>query len=248
MAIANPSPLPQLPEASDLWQQTLNWQPSPAQQTAYQQLYEAILRGNQQLNLTRITEPAEFLEKHLWDSLRGIKSWLELPLHPLRVIDVGTGGGFPGLPIAIACSDWQVTLLDSTHKKIAFIETVLASLNLSAQTLVDRAEQVGRLPQHRETYDLALIRAVATASVCAEYTLPLLKLGGMAVLYRGQWLEEETMALEAAAQHLGGRISRIESFTTPLSQNLRHCIHLEKIQPTRPQFPRAIGVPAQKPL
>jgi 16S rRNA (guanine527-N7)-methyltransferase len=239
---------PQLPELPDLWQQTLNWTPSLTQQELYQQLYEAILQGNRQLNLTRIIEPREFWEKHLWDSLRGIKPWLESPLEPLNLIDIGTGAGFPGLPIAIACPAWQMTLLDSTHKKIAFIETLLNSIGISAHTLVDRAEQIGQLPQHREQYDLALIRAVATASVCAEYTLPLLKLGGTAILYRGQWLDQEAASLEAAVQPLGGVVDQVESFTTPFSQSVRHCIYLKKIQPTPARFPRAVGVPTQKPL
>ena len=162
---------------------------------------------------------------------------------------MGTGGGFPGLPIAIACPGWHLTLLDATRKKIAFLETVIAELDLpQVTTLVGRAEQVGQQLQHRESYDLALIRAVAAASVCAEYTLPLLKLGGVAVLYRGQWLADEALALQNAVQKLGGTIDRIEPFVTPYSQSVRHCIYLKKTKPTRSEFPRAIGIPTQKPL
>ncbi len=241
---------PVLPELQEIWQQTLSWQPTARQQANYQHLYDEILKGNQQLNLTRITEPQEFWEKHLWDSLRGIQPWLSQPEGTvLRVIDVGTGGGFPGMPVAIACPQWQLTLLDSTRKKIAFLEAVIATLELSnVNTQVDRAEQAGQSQQHRQQYDLALIRAVATASVCAEYTLPLLKLGGTAVLYRGQWLAEEAEALELAVERLGGQIDRVDPFTTPFSHSIRHCVHLKKVKPTPAIYPRAIGVPTQKPL
>lgn len=253
---ANPS-TQHLPDQLEIWQQTLNWQPTAAQQDCYRQLYQEVLQGNQQLNLTRIVEPQEFWEKHLWDSLRGIKPWLD-PAQPqhslsasqsLQVIDIGTGAGFPGVPIAIACPNWHVTLLDSTQKKIAFLQTLLATLALTTvQATVGRAEQVGQMAQHREQYDLALVRAVAAASVCAEYALPLLKQGGLAILYRGQWDDAETAALESAAKKLGGAVKQIESFVTPISHSARHCVYLEKIAPTRPAFPRPVGVPTQKPL
>lgn len=238
---------PSLPPALDLWQQTMNWQPTFEQQSSFQKLYEEILRGNQQLNLTRITSPAEFWEKHLWDSLRGIKPWINQP-DQLQAIDIGTGAGFPGIPAAIVCPHWQVTLLDSTRKKIAFLATLVTTLGVNAQPIVGRAEQVAHLAQHREKYDLALSRAVATASACAEYSLPLLKLNGVAVLYRGQWLDEETEALQNAAKQLGGTIEQIEKFDTPLSHSVRHCIYIRKTAPTRSIFPRAVGTPTQKPL
>jgi 16S rRNA (guanine527-N7)-methyltransferase len=255
MTASDPNQPFALPAQLDLWQQTLNWRPNPEQQALYQRLYQEILSGNQQFNLTRITEPEAFWEKHLWDSLRGIQAWLapqsseSSSLSNAQVIDVGTGAGFPGVPVAIACPQWQVTLLDSTHKKVAFLETLLTKLELSTtKTIVARAEQFGQTAQHRESYDIALIRAVAAASICAEYTLPLLKVGGVAVLYRGQWLDQETEALQTAVDQLGGEIEQIESFVTPLSQSVRHCLYLRKIKPTNPAFPRSVGVPSQKPL
>lgn len=241
-----------LPEEPEVWQETLGWQPHPQQQFSYQRLYAEILSGNQQLNLTRITEPKEFWEKHLWDSLRGIKNWLVSDSStevPFKVLDIGTGAGFPGVPVAIACPNWQITLLDSTRKKIAFLDGLIAILGLAqVQTLVGRAEEIGQMAHHRAAYDLVLIRAVAGASVCAEYALPLLKLDGMAVLYRGQWLEAETQALTDAVQRLGGEIDRIEEFVTPFSHSVRHCVYLKKLKPTPASFPRAVGVPTQKPL
>ncbi|MGA7934778.1 MAG: 16S rRNA (guanine(527)-N(7))-methyltransferase RsmG [Kovacikia sp.] len=242
---------PILPEMAELWQQTLDWQPTDLQQLKFQQLYQQILAGNRQLNLTRITEPSEFWEKHLWDSLRGIFS----PASPIsypplpHLIDIGTGAGFPGLAVAIAQPAWDVTLLDSTRKKMHFLDHLLEGLEIpNAHTLVERVETVGQLSSHRQTYDIALVRAVATAPICAEYALPLLQPNGLAVLYRGQWTVEETVALEPVVKILGGTIAEIETFKTPLTRSDRHCLYLKKIAPTPPDFPRAVGIPTQKPL
>ena len=276
-----------LPTLTGLWQLTLGWQPNALQEAQFQQLYTLILEGNHQFNLTRITEPTEFWEKHLWDSLVGVKAFLQVsesqrsadsgqesvvsgrelvvsgqesvikvdatqaPLvaKPFKVIDIGTGAGFPGIPVAIAQPTWAVTLLDSTRKKMTFLEQVLATIGLTnATTLAERVEQVGRQKHYRQTYDLALVRAVAAATVCAEYALPLLKIGGCVVLYRGHWSEAETASLEGAVAVLGGKIDSIDAFTTPLTQGDRHCIYLKKIAPTPNEFPRAIGVPTQHPL
>jgi 16S rRNA (guanine527-N7)-methyltransferase len=227
-----------LPLMVDIWQQTLNWQPNEKQQRQFQQLYSLIVAGNRQLNLTRITEPFEFWEKHLWDSLRGIAPFLgntlpitnyQLPITNPQVIDIGTGAGFPGVPCAIAHPHWQVTLLDSTRKKIAFIDTLLAQIGLSnATTLLGRSEQINQQSQYRKNYDLALIRAVGSASVCAEYALPFLKDGGLAILYRGHWTDEEAADLQPVIEKLRGKLESIEAFTTPLSQSVRHCLYLRK--------------------
>ncbi|MDZ8054818.1 MAG: 16S rRNA (guanine(527)-N(7))-methyltransferase RsmG [Aulosira sp. ZfuVER01] len=242
----------QLPEMAEIWQETLNWQPSAQQQLQFQQLYELILEGNRQLNLTRITEPQEFWEKHLWDSLWGIapqQEFISSLKEGASAIDIGTGAGFPGIPVAIAAPNCTITLLDSTRKKITFLEKILSELALSnAKTLVGRAEEIGQQRQHRQSYDIALIRAVGSASACAEYTLPLLKQGGLAVIYRGNWTEEETTALENAVSQLGGVIEAIAQFTTPLSESIRHCLYLRKVATTPANFPRAVGVPTQKPL
>jgi 16S rRNA (guanine527-N7)-methyltransferase len=235
-----------LPEMVDIWQQTLSWQPTVEQQQLFQQLYEGILEGNRQLNLTRITEPVDFWEKHLWDSLRGIWSQksgvrgqesgdeTEINLTSLKVIDIGTGAGFPGLPVAIALPNTSVTLLDSTRKKITFLETLLVKLGIeNATTLTGRAEQVAQQLQHRQAYDIALLRAVAPVAVCAEYALPLLKTGGLAILYRGHWTVEETEALKLVVEQLGGVIESVESFTTPISNSVRHCVYLRSCLPIR---------------
>ncbi|MDZ7952526.1 16S rRNA (guanine(527)-N(7))-methyltransferase RsmG [Nostoc sp. DedQUE09] len=240
-----------LPEMAEIWQQTLNWQPTVQQQPQFQKLYELILEGNRQLNLTRIVDSQEFWEKHLWDSLRGIAPLLSANFSPASptIIDIGTGAGFPGIPVAITVPNCTITLLDSTRKKITFLDNILTELALTnAKTLVGRAEEIGQHPQHRLAYDIALIRAVGAVSVCAEYTLPLLKQGGLAIIYRGNWTEDETIVLKNAVKHLGGVIESIEKFTTPLSHSIRHCVYLRKVATTPANFPRAVGVPTQKPL
>jgi 16S rRNA (guanine527-N7)-methyltransferase len=240
--------LPKLPEMVDIWQQTLNWQPNAQQQLSFQQLYELILIGNKQLNLTRITDPQEFWEKHLWDSLRGIKQFLGTS-KKLAVIDIGTGAGFPGIPTKITVANSTVDLLDSTQKKITFLEKTAAELSLSnVITITGRAEEIGQQRTYRGKYDVALIRAVAGATVCAEYSLPLLKQNGLAVIYRGTWAPEENLALENAVKELGGVVENIEEFTTPLTNSIRHCIYLRKVSQTPAKYPRAVGVPTQRPL
>jgi 16S rRNA (guanine527-N7)-methyltransferase len=232
----------------EIWQKTLDWCPNESQQLQLQSLYTAVITANQQLNLTRITTPEDFWEKHLWDSLRGVSALINNPSE-LKVIDIGTGAGFPGLPLAISKSDWQMTLVDSTAKKVGFIESLAPELGLkNVLPLVSRIEELGQQTQHRHQYDLALVRAVSSANVCAEYALPLVKISGTAILYRGNWTEEEASSLELAVAKLGGEISKIDRFTTPISNSVRHCIWLSKTTDTHPYYPRAIGIPTQKPL
>ncbi len=247
--------IPQLPLMLELWQSTINWQPTQSQQQKFQELYKTILIGNQQQNLTRITAPEDFWEKHLWDSLSGIAPLLEtdskshhIPKNA-KIIDVGTGAGFPGMPIAIIKPEWKINLLDSTRKKIVFLNNAISLLQLqNATTILGRAEAVGQESYHREKYDLALIRAVGQPSVCAEYILPLVKVGGLGILYRGHWSEEDTVNLESALSELGGKLQSIQSGKTPISQGVRNCIYILKTTPTESKYPRAVGTPHQQPL
>ncbi|WP_442786284.1 16S rRNA (guanine(527)-N(7))-methyltransferase RsmG [Leptothoe sp. PORK10 BA2] len=243
-----------LPVNGEIWQRTLHWQPSETQQASFGRLYQGVLAGNRQANLTRITEPDEFWEKHLWDSLSGLAPWYE-PQPPdwlptvKSVIDIGTGGGFPGLPVAIARPQWHVTLLDSTRKKITFLETLCGQLELANTAfLAERAETAGRDGNHRAQYDLAMVRAVGPASTCAEYALPLLKKSGFAIIFRGQWTDEEEDLFMGALDTLGGELVAISSWETPLTHGIRHCLYVKKIEKTDKEFPRPVGVPAKYPL
>lgn len=240
--------IPQLPEMREVWQATLNWQPNEWQQRQFQRIYAEILLGNRQQNLTRITSPEDFWEKHLWDSLSGMVG-IDSTKMPVKAIDLGTGAGFPGIPLAIAYPHWELTLLDSTRKKIAFIETAIAKLELkNVKTIADRAEAVGQQQNHRETYDIVVIRAVSQAAVCAEYVLPLVKVGGLAILYRGNWDKADTSVIESVAAKLGSKLEAIYPQETPFSKSVRHCVYLRKHSHTPKEFPRAIGIPDRQPL
>lgn len=220
-----------LPELFSIWQDTLHWQPTSQQQELFQQLYQKILEGNQQLNLTRITQPEAFLEKHLWDSLTGISPWLNSDQLSSQILDIGTGAGFPGLPVAIIKPQSTITLLDSTRKKIAFLNQLITQLNLNnVSTIVGRAEQVNLVPSYEKHFDIALVRAVAAPPICAKYALPFLKTGGTAVLYRGNWTIEEEQELEIVAKKWGGKLQSVEAFKTPLTQSKRHCVFIKKVK------------------
>lgn len=214
-----------LPNFEQIWHDTLQWQPDATQQNLFERLYAEILQGNQHLNLTRITEPEAFWEKHLWDSLIGIAPWLDAQ-ESKTVIDIGTGAGFPGLPVAIARRQDRVILLDSTRKKTAFLDDLIAELGLNqVSTLTARAE---KLKPQKWSADVALVRAVSTAANCAAYTLPLLKPGGVAVLYRGRWQEAEAAEVAQTALQYGGVVESVVPLTLPLTQGVRHCVYLRK--------------------
>lgn len=249
------NPTVTVPAHADLWQSSVQWAPTELQQQQYQMLYARLVELNQQVNLTRITTPDDFWEKHLWDSLYGVMPWLVGALSwdspdIERVIDVGTGGGFPGLPVAIACPTWSLSFLDATRKKIQAVQTLAEALDLpnAEDYLANRVEIVGHNPLHRACYDLVLIRAVGPASTCAEYALPLLNLQGIAVLYRGQWSEADSGALAPALAKLGGKLVAVRQTKTPLTGADRACLYLQKIASTETQYPRENGVPAKLPL
>jgi 16S rRNA (guanine527-N7)-methyltransferase len=251
-ADASSSEPPELKALWESWLAELGWQPSEQQQQQLQQLYPLVMAGNRTQNLTRITDPIDFWEKHLWDSLRGLRllgSWEAIQAQPWRGIDIGTGAGFPGIPAQIALPQTRFTLLDSTQRKIAFVQDTLQRLSLTqARAVAQRAEIWGQDPQERGSYDIALARALASAETCAEYCLPLLKVGGRAILYRGHWTEAEAQTLERALKILGGKLIHVEAFTTPRSRGVRHCLLLEKVAPTPPPYPRSPGTPKRQPL
>jgi 16S rRNA (guanine527-N7)-methyltransferase len=215
-------------EYSQYWQKTLNWMPTLDQELTFQSVHDLVIEGNRTQNLTRITNPTDFWEKHLWDSLRGVLPiWDRLNL---KVLDIGTGAGFPGIPVAIAHPTWHLTLLDSTLKKTTFITHLCESLSLNqAIALTGRAEDLNSQVAHYQQYDLVLVRAVGNADLCAQYALPFLKKSGIAILYRGQWTDAEQHSLENICKHLRSKITHLDQFLTPLSLSMRHCVHLTKL-------------------
>ncbi len=232
----------QLPYLLDQWQQTVNWQPTDLQLQQFQQFYDLINIANHSLNLTRILEPEAFWEKHLWDSLQPIVATDLASNLSGAVIDLGTGGGFPGIPIAIIRPDWQVTVVDATAKKINFIQSSLATLQLgNVQTVIGRAEMLNQDRAYRQQYQLVTVRAVADAATCAGYALPFLAVGGVAILYRGQWTIQEQVDLGQAAKRWGGEIIEVKGFETPLTLGVRHCVYLRKVSNTPGLVTKSFG-------
>jgi 16S rRNA (guanine527-N7)-methyltransferase len=217
--------MPHFSHLFEHWQSTLNWSPDPDQIAQFERLYELVLEGNSKQNLTRITATDDFWEKHLWDSLRGVFAFWDR--ENIKVIDIGTGAGFPGLPIAIARPTWQVTLIDSKQKKVAFVEETIQDLQLSNATVqAGRGEDINKLSAYKKKYDLAVVRAVGKPDICADYCLPFLKKSGTAVLYRGQWLPEESEQLDIFCEQQGLQVVKQDRFQTPLTAGIRHSVYL----------------------
>ena len=207
-----------------------------------------LVSWNEQVNLTRIIDPAEIAIKHYLDSL---SIWPALPPQPapLSIIDVGSGAGFPGLPLKLAQPNLRLTLLESTGKKTAFLQHVCKTLQLSQVTILTaRAEEAGQQSAHREQYDVAVARAVAPLQILAEYTLPFVKVGGRIILQKGQDPANEITAAKNAIGILGGKLSEIVPVAIPGLSAQRHLIVLRKHKPTPKPYPRRPGLPAKKPI
>ena len=221
---------------------------SEAQLTAFDRYTQELIAWNQRLNLTRIVEPDEIAVKHFLDSL-SVAPLLPVKSGPLAVIDVGSGAGFPGLPLKIALPELRLTLLEATGKKTTFLRHLLDLLQLKDVTvLTARAEEAGRLPAHRQHYDVALARAVAALPVLAEYTLPLVKVGGLVIAQKGQSPQAEVKEAANAVGILGGKVKEIVPVAVPGLDAARHLLVMSKVKPTPPQYPRRPGLPAQKPI
>lgn len=213
----------------------------------FERLTELLLRWNERMNLTAITDPAEIAIKHYLDALT--LAQVVPQFDDLRLIDVGTGGGFPGLPLAIVFPRLQVTLMDSTAKKLRFIDDVAQSLELeNVSSLHSRAEDAGQNKRHREAYDIVVARAVARMPVLAEYTLPLCKLGGQVIAMKGTSAFEETAAAAKAITALGGELFGMEDVNLPTLDNPRYLIVIDKINPTPRRYPRKAGLPSRQPI
>lgn len=206
---------------------------------------ELLMERNKVVNLTAIKQPQEIAVKHLLDSL-SVFAFVAFP-QGTSVIDVGCGAGFPSLPMLIARNDLKMTFLDSTAKKLQFIEDTLATLELSGTVLHARAEEQAKKDVSRETFDFAVARAVANLRSLAELTLPFVKVGGSFVAMKGKEGEEELEQAKAAIKTLGGKTQAVHNFTLP-DGSARTVIVIKKISQTPTKYPRASTAIAKKPL
>ena len=206
---------------------------------------EDILKLNESINLTAITEKAEFVEKHYLDSIV-IRRYDEMK-EATRVLDLGTGAGFPGVPLAILFPEKEFVLVDSLNKRLKIIQELCEKHGIENVKVVHgRAEELGRNPEYREKFDLCLSRAVASLPVLTEYCLPFVKVGGSLVAYKGPDAEEEIKRAKNAINKLGGKFDRVENAgIEDLSHNL---VFIKKIKNTDKRFPRKPGTPSKEPL
>ncbi len=204
-----------------------------------------LIEKNKVMNLTGITGPKEIILKHFIDSLTVLKYINEND----SVIDVGTGAGFPGIPLKIAEDSLEITLLDSLNKRINFLNEVIENINLKKiKTIHGRAEDSGQNIEYREKYDVAVSRAVAPLNILLEYMLPFVKIGGKCICMKGSNCAEEIENAKNAIEILGGKIEKIEKFNLPNSDNNRTILIIKKLKKTGGQYPRKAGIPTKNPL
>lgn len=211
----------------------------------FYQYMNLLIEWNEKINLTAIVEPKEIILKHFMDSLTIIKHIEQNK----TVIDIGTGAGFPGIPIKIMREDLKITLLDSLNKRINFLDEVIQKLELKNITAVHaRIEEYAKNKQYREKYDIVTSRAVANLTTLSEYMLPMVAVKGMAICMKGSEVNEEILKSKNSIKLLGGEISKIEEFTLPKSDHKRNLILVKKIKQTPSKYPRKPGIPSKEPL
>lgn len=218
---------------------------SQKQADCFQRYMELLLEWNQKMNLTAITEPEEVAIKHFVDSLLLFKA-VVIPEHA-KVADVGTGAGFPGIPLAVMRPDLDLTLLDSLNKRLVFLEAVCNGLEISSTRVHMRAEEAGRQKAFREQFDLVTARAVAPLNLLAEYCLPLVKVGGIFAAMKGPGIEEELAVAKQAVSILGGKLEEVCSFLLP-DGSKRSIAVIKKIKHTGDRYPRQSAKIAKNPL
>jgi len=211
-------------------------------------IYEReLLDWNSRFNLTAIDDPQKVRIKHFLDSLTCLCVLRESPFESL--IDVGTGAGFPGLPLKIIYPQLRLTLVESVGKKANFCRHIVHTLELEkVEVIQDRVEALGQMPEHREQYDWAVARAVAVLPVLVEYLLPLVRVGGGILAMKGEQAPAEAHAAERAARLLGGHLRRLVPIHLPGVAEERYLVVLDKVAATPQAYPRRVGLPAKKPL
>lgn len=215
---------------------------TPKQNEQFETYFEFLTSYNQKVNLTAITEKQEVFVKHFYDSALGA----EFVGPNATLVDVGTGAGFPGVPLKIVRPDIKLTLVDSLNKRIEFLNQLKTKLDINFDTYHSRAEEFAIL--NREKFDVATSRAVASLNTLCEYTLPLLKVGGIFLAYKSGNIEEELNIAQKAISTLGGVVENIKKFILPNNMGERNIIIIKKIKKTPTKYPRNKNLPKLKPI
>jgi 16S rRNA (guanine527-N7)-methyltransferase len=220
---------------------------TPRQITALTTYEHELLEWNQKFNLTALRDAESIRTKHFLDSFSCVLAWGANP--PRNLIDIGTGAGFPGLPLKILLPAMKVTLVESVGKKAMFCQHMVRTLGLDGIEVIQaRAEQVGCMQEHREQHDWAVARAVANMNVLSEYLLPLVKVGGTILAQKGESGPAETQSAEKAVSLLGGKLRQIIPLNLPGVVDDRFLILIDKVAATPPKYPRKPGLPVKRPL
>ncbi len=220
---------------------------TPEQQRQFQLYYELLSATNQKMNLTAITGWNDTVDKHFVDSL-SIAPVKDMTV-PMRVLDLGTGAGFPGIPLKIVFPQLTIVLLDSLNKRVRFLRDVIDALHLAGiEALHGRAEDFAKMPGYREQFDLCVSRAVANLSTLSEYCLPFVKPGGQFVAYKSEKASEELAGAGKAISILGGRLASSREFLLPDTDLMRTLLIIDKKKPTPGNYPRKAGLPSREPI
>lgn len=230
----------------------INIEISDDQINCFEKYYELLIEKNKVMNLTAITDKEDVIVKHFIDSIALIPYLLDKGINinnKLKIIDIGTGAGFPGLPLKIMMPDVKFTLLDSLNKRVSFLNEVIDELKLKdIEALHGRAEDYASDNKYREKYDICVSRAVANLSTLSEYCIPFVKEDGFFISYKAGESEEEINKSKNAIKILGGKINKVEEFVLPGTDASRVFVFIRKQELTDKKYPRKAGVPAKKPL
>jgi 16S rRNA (guanine527-N7)-methyltransferase len=228
---------------------TLGINISRRQLRQFQTYYRELTDWNRRVNLTAITAYEEVQVKHFLDALTVALVWRPAEESATRVIDVGAGGGFPGVPLKIVFPSIRLVLLEATAKKAAFLRHLRDALEIEGMEVVaGRAEELGREPAHRERFDLVLSRAVASLPTLAELTLPFCAIGGSAVLHKKGDFAAEVEGADRAISLLGGRLREVRPVALPHLTDERCLVVIQKVSPTPEKYPRRPGMPVKRPI